>query len=70
MTRSAAPHPDFVLPAGTYTVTTRIGGNEVRDRVAVGAGESVKRTMIFGLGKLTLNAKAEQAAGQPPCVSR
>ena len=40
LTRSAALHPDFVLPAGTYTVTTRIGGSEVRDRVASAPGRA------------------------------
>ncbi len=66
ITRSAAATPDFVLPAGTYTVTTRIGGGEARERVAVGAGESVKRTMLLGLGRLTITARVEQPAGQPP----
>ncbi len=65
LTRSAAASPDFVVPAGTYTVTTRIGGTEVRDRVTVGAGESVKRTMILELGKLAVSARLEQLAGQP-----
>ena len=66
LTRSAAAAPDFVVPAGTYTVTTRVGGSEVRDRVTVGAGESVKRTMILALGKLVMSARLDQPAGQPP----
>jgi Ca-activated chloride channel family protein len=66
LARSAAGQPDFVLPAGTYTVTARIGGNEVRDRVPVGAGESVRRTMILELGKLALNTRLEQVQGQQP----
>jgi Ca-activated chloride channel family protein len=65
LTRSAASVPDFVVPAGSYMVTARIGGSEVRERVSVGAGESVKRTIILGLGKLTISARLEQIAGQP-----
>jgi Ca-activated chloride channel family protein len=66
LVRSAATEPDFVLPAGSYTVTTRIGDSEARDRIALGAGESVRRTIILGLGRLALSARIEPVAGQAP----
>ncbi len=57
--RSAAPAPDFVLPAGTYHILVRIGPAEVREQVALGAGESVTRTILVGMGRVEINATLE-----------
>ncbi len=47
--RSAATAATFVLPAGTYYVTARSGAAAVRERIAVGAGDTVKRALVLGL---------------------
>lgn len=60
--RSAALKPTFALPAGTYYVTARTGSAEVRQRVAIGAGDNVKRSISLGLAKLSVGA--ELAAGK------
>ena len=56
--RSAAPRPDFMLPAGTYYITARAKQVEARQRLAISAGTSVKQTMVLALSRLTLTAKA------------
>lgn len=70
--RSAAGAADFTLPAGTYYVAARRGAIEVRDRVLVGAGESVARTMALGLGRVALSARLEGGgtAGSEPVLFR
>lgn len=50
--RSASPRASFALPAGTYYVTARAGTAEIRQRIAVSAGDTVKRNIAFGLAKL------------------
>jgi len=50
--RSAAIRPSFTLPAGTYYVTARTGPAEIRQRVGIGAGDTVKRQISFGLANL------------------
>lgn len=57
--RSAAPRPEFVLPAGTYYVTARYGAAQVRQRVAVGAGDIVKRTIGLGMSRLILTTSID-----------
>ena len=42
VTRSAAPSPAFTLPAGTYYVTARTGGSELKEQIAIGAGDAVQ----------------------------
>jgi Ca-activated chloride channel homolog len=61
VTRSAAPSPTFTLPAGTYYVTARMGGSELKEQLALGAGDAVKRTFAFNLAHLILSAKIEGA---------
>lgn len=63
--RSAAPRPDFELPAGTYYVVARHGSAEVSQTVAVGAGDTVKRTIALGLARVTLSTGAENAPPTP-----
>jgi Ca-activated chloride channel homolog len=59
--RSAAPRPEFEVPAGTYYLNARHGSAEVNQTVAVGAGEVVKRTVALGLARVTLSAGADAA---------
>lgn len=70
--RSAAPNPSFQLPAGTYQVTARFGTAEVRQRVAIGGGEAVTRTLVLGLARVTVATTAVGPALPPraPLVTR
>lgn len=54
--RSAAAEPVFALPAGTYHVIASHGAAEVRDRVAIGAGEVVRRDLVLNSAELTLTS--------------
>jgi Ca-activated chloride channel family protein len=63
VTRSAAPNPQFTLPAGTYYVTARTASSEVRDQIALGAGDVVKRVMPLSLARVKLSATL---GGQQP----
>lgn len=56
--RSAAPGPSFVLPTGTYYITARFGTGETRERVAVEAGATVRKTLVLGFARLSLAALA------------
>jgi len=60
--RSAAPAPSFVLPAGTYYITARTGAAEVREQIAIGAGDAVKRALPLSMGHVKL---ATTLATQP-----
>jgi len=65
--RSRAPEASFTLPAGTYYVSARSGAGDIRQRIAVGAGETVKRTLALALVPLkvsTLIAGAPAKDGQ------
>lgn len=64
VTRSAAAAPAFTLPAGTYYVSARTAGAEVREQIAIGAGDIVKRTLPLALARLSLSATLDGAA--PP----
>ncbi|MEW5962926.1 MAG: hypothetical protein AB1749_05130, partial [Pseudomonadota bacterium] len=52
--RSAAPRPAFHLPTGTYYVQARSGTAEVRDRIAVSAGDTVRRSLVLPAARLTM----------------
>ncbi len=60
--RSHASSAAFTLPSGTYYVTARSGRSEVRERIAVGAGDVVKRAINLPLASLTAGATV---AGTP-----
>jgi len=69
--RSTALKPSFLLPAGTYYVSARVGAATVRERIAVGAGDTVKRAITLGLAKLavtsvTLSKPSAVSAGLRP----
>jgi Ca-activated chloride channel homolog len=55
--RSAAPNPDFSLAPGTYYVVAQRGASVARERLAIGAGEVVQRTLTFNSARLTLNSR-------------
>jgi Ca-activated chloride channel homolog len=61
VTRSAASSPVFTLPAGTYYVTARAPGAEVKEQLAIGAGDTVKKTLPLNLTHVKLSAKADGA---------
>lgn len=52
--RSAAPRPVFHLPTGTYNVQARSGAAEVRDRVAIAAGDTVRRSLALPAARLKI----------------
>ena len=60
--RSRAATAEFTLPAGTYYVSARAGEGEVRQRIAVGAGDVVKRALILPLVAVKISTLI---AGQP-----
>jgi Ca-activated chloride channel family protein len=61
--RSTARAADFVVPPGTYYVAARQGGIEARERLAVGPGDVVRRTLNLAGGRLALAIKAAGAVG-------
>jgi Ca-activated chloride channel family protein len=54
--RSAAPSPTFILPAGTYYITARTPTSEVREQIAIGAGDVVKRSLALAMAHVKLAA--------------
>lgn len=59
--RSGAAAPDFTLPAGTYYVTARMPTAEVREQIAIGAGDVVKRALSLALAHIQLAATLDGA---------
>jgi hypothetical protein len=52
--RSAASQAEFVLPPGTYYVIARQGEAEARERLEIGSGDVVRRTLTAATGRLGL----------------
>jgi Ca-activated chloride channel homolog len=63
--RSTAAEPEFTLPAGTYYLSARHGHAEVRERVAVNAGDDLTRSLAIALGRLTLQSRIAGSAAAP-----
>lgn len=63
--RSASPRPDFLLTAGTYYATARLGTAETRERIAIGTGDIVKQSLVLDLGRLSLKAEYDSALAPP-----
>lgn len=61
--RSAAQPAEFALPPGTYYVVARQGAIEARERLAVGPGEVVRRTLTVVAGSLALSTKLPALGG-------
>lgn len=55
--RSAAKTPKFILPAGTYHVIAQKGAAEVRELIALGAGDDISRTLNLNLARLALSVR-------------
>lgn len=64
--RSRAPSPSFTVPAGTYYASARSGDGEVQERIAVSAGDIVKRALILPLVTVKVAASicGEPASGK------
>ncbi len=60
--RSAQPNPEFALPAGTYYVIARQGGVEARERLALSAGDTVRRTLVLATGRIALSTRLAGAS--------
>ncbi|HVZ05107.1 vWA domain-containing protein [Hyphomicrobium sp.] len=54
--RSHAAEATFTLPSGTYYVSARSGAAEVRERIGVGIGETVKKMLVLAVAHLELSA--------------
>jgi Ca-activated chloride channel homolog len=52
--RSAASQAEFVLPPGTYYVVARQGDAEARERLEIGSGDIVRRSLSAATGRLGL----------------
>ena len=61
--RSAAQPAEFALPPGTYYAVARQGAVEARERLAVGPGELVRRTLAVAAGSLALSTKLPPLGG-------
>jgi Ca-activated chloride channel family protein len=61
--RSAAQPAEFALPPGTYYIVARQGAVEARERLAVGPGEVVRRTLAVAAGSLALSTKLPALGG-------
>src|SRR5207253_2219420 len=64
--RSATRQADFVVPPGTYYVVARQGSVEVRERLAVGPGDVMRRTLNLAAGRRAL---ATKPSGGPQAAS-
>jgi len=68
--RSAAQPAEFVLPPGTYYAHVRQGAVEARERLAIGPGEVVRRSLSVAAGSLALSTKPPAfGAGADPHIS-
>jgi hypothetical protein len=56
--RSAASQAEFALPPGTYYIIARQGTVEARERLELGSGDVVRRTLTAATGRLGLSAEA------------
>ncbi len=59
--RSIAPRPAYVLPAGTYYVSAKLGAAEIKDRIAIGTGDVVKRAIALNGAWTSLSANLDTA---------
>lgn len=63
--RSSARSPSFIVQAGNYRVTARLGEAQAHQRIVVVAGETARRTLLLSLGRLKLSASLPPAAVAP-----
>jgi Ca-activated chloride channel family protein len=67
--RSAARQAEFVLPPGIYHIVARQGGVEARERLEIGSGDSVRRTLFAAAGRLSLASTLVGSAADADLVS-
>ena len=60
--RSSASVADFALPPGTYYISARAGESETRQRIAIGQGDAIKRTLVLPVTRLKISSLV---GGQP-----
>lgn len=60
--RSNATRAAFTLAAGTYYVVARSGVSSAQQRIAVGAGDNIKRTLVLAVAHLKVSS---QISGHP-----
>jgi Ca-activated chloride channel family protein len=65
--RSRAAKAMFTLPSGTYYVSARSGAAEVRERIALGVGETVTKVLALAVTPLKLSTLV---AGAPATASQ
>jgi Ca-activated chloride channel homolog len=63
LARSAAQPAEFMLPPGTYYAVARQGAVEARERLAIGAGDVVRRTLVAGAGSIALSTRRPEFGG-------
>jgi Ca-activated chloride channel family protein len=65
--RSAARQAEFVLPPGIYYVVARQGGVEARERLEIGSGDLVSRTLFAAAGRVSVSSTVvgPAASGDP-----
>lgn len=64
--RSAAQTPSFIVQAGNYRVTARLGEAQAHQRIVVVAGETAKRTLLLSLSRLKLSATLPASTSAAP----
>jgi Ca-activated chloride channel family protein len=67
--RSAARQAEFVLPPGVYYIIARQGGVEARERLEVGSGDLVSRTLFAAAGRVSLSSTIVGPAAAGDLVS-
>jgi len=67
--RSAARQAELVLPPGVYYVIARQGGVEAHQRLELGSGDTVKRTLFAPAGRLSLGSIVVAPPGASEPVS-
>lgn len=61
--RSLQPNPSFLLPAGTYYATARLGDAVIREQSAVAAGKIVEQTITIPIMRLRVVSKLRGGRG-------
>jgi Ca-activated chloride channel family protein len=70
VTRTASPRPQFLLSAGTYYATARLGTAEARQRIAIGTGDIIKQPLTLGVARLSLAANYDAAIAPAGSIVR